>query len=161
MIEPLPTTVHSLLYVHIRIRTFRTTVRPNWNNYYILYTWVKWNELSGSHYFLHLFTNTTNCDISLGMQGSLVPRRVYIGRNYGSIAKDLKLDWTIQVTWKRRVTVNQVCLSKWFSFELIRWYSNKKADKYSSCYLFLPLSEHVVYFYEADYYCIILSHYLH
>ena len=45
------------------------------------------------------------------------------------------------------------------SFEHIRWYSSTKADKYSSCYLFLSLSEQVVYFHETDY-CINLSHYL-
>ena len=42
---------------------------------------------------------------------------------------------------------------------MIRWYSSMKADKYFRCYLFLPLSEQVVYFHETDY-CIILSHYL-
>ena len=34
-----------------------------------------------------------------------------------------------------------------------------KADKYSSCYLFLSLLGQKVYFHE-DYYCTILSHYL-
>ena len=52
------------------------------------------NELSGSHYFLRLFTSTTNCAISFFS----VPRRVYVGRIYSSIAKDLEFDWTIQVT---------------------------------------------------------------
>ena len=32
----------------------------------------------------------------------------------------------------------------------IRWYSNTKASKYSSCYLFLSLSGQVVYFHETD-----------
>ena len=45
------------------------------------------------------------------------------------------------------------------SFEHIRWYSSAEADKYSSCYLFLSLSEQVVYFHETDY-SIIYSHYL-
>ena len=100
MIEPLPTTVYSSLYVHIRFRTVRIAIRPNWNDYY---TWVKWNELSGSHHFLRLFTNTTNYTISLWMQASfcLVPRHVYLGRIYSSIPKDLKFDRSIQVTWKQ------------------------------------------------------------
>ena len=49
--------------------------------------------------------------------------------------------------------MNQIHLSKRFSFERIRWYF--------SCYLFLPPSGQVVYFYKADYYCIILIRYLH
>ena len=42
----------------------------------------------------------------------------------------------------------------------IRWYTNTKAGKYFSCYLYLYLSGQVVYFHQTDYYCIILSHYL-
>ena len=60
---------------------------------------------------------------------------------------------------KTRAIVDQIRLSKRFSFEHIRWYSNTKADKYSTCYLSLPPWGQVVYFYEADCYCIILSHY--
>ena len=45
------------------------------------------------------------------------------------------------------------------SFEHILWYSSTKADKYSSCYLFLSLSGQVVYFRKIDY-CINLSHFL-
>ena len=44
-------------------------------------------------------------------------------------------------------------------FKYIHLYSSTKADKYSSCFLFLSLPEQVVYFQETDYY-IILSHYL-
>ena len=83
----------------------------------------------------------------------LVLRRVNVGRIYSSIAADLKFDWSIQVTLKKRALVNLD------SFEHIRWYGSTKANKYSSCYLFLSLSEQVVYFHETDY-CIILSHYL-
>ena len=36
-------------------------------------------------------------------------------------------------------------------FEHICCYSSTKADKYSNCYLFLSLSEQVVYFHETDY----------
>ena len=109
-------------------------------------------RISGSHYFFDLFTNPTNCYLLLRcahlrewkLVFCSVLRRVYIRRIYSLIAKDLKFDWSIQVTRKRRVY----------------WNSNTKVDKYSSYYLFLSLSGQVVYFHEIDYYCIILSHYL-
>ena len=34
LIQPLLTSVHSYLYVHIRLRIFRMAIRPNWNNCY-------------------------------------------------------------------------------------------------------------------------------
>ena len=54
-----------------------------------------------------------------------VLRRVYVGRIYSSIAKILKFDWSMQVTWKRRVIVNQISLSKRFLFEHIRLYNKR------------------------------------
>ena len=68
------------------------------------------NELSGSHYFLRLFTSTANCAISFFS----VPRRVYVGRIYSSIAKDLEFDWTIQVT--PAVILSYFHRSRWFIF---------------------------------------------
>ena len=52
-------------------------------------------------------------------------------------------------------------VDKFDSFEHIHWYDKHRteSDKYPSCYLFLSLSEQVVYFHELDY-CIILSQYL-
>ena len=50
-------------------------------------------------------------------------------------------------------------VGKFDLYEHIPLYSSTKADNYSSCYLFLFLSEQVVYFHEADC-CINLSHYL-
>ena len=44
-------------------------------------------------------------------------------------------------------------------YEHIPLYNSTKADNYSSCYLFLFLSEQVFYFHETDW-CINLSHYL-
>ena len=41
---------------------------------------------------------------------SLVLRRVNVGRIYSSIAKDLKFNWLIQVTWKGRALVNSIRL---------------------------------------------------
>ena len=67
------------------------------------------------------------------------------------IAKDSKFDWSIQVTWKRRVIGTAYSLAK----------QHESCQIPPSCYLFLTPSGQVVYFHEADYYCIILSHYLH
>ena len=93
-------------------------------------------RISGSHYFLHLFANPTRqhlrvatlslCECELVFCSVL--RRVYIGRIYISMAKDSKFHRSIQVTWKRRA------IGKSELFEHIRWYSNTKADKYSSCF---------------------------
>ena len=51
--------------------------------------------------------------------------RIYVGRIYSSITKILKLDWPIEVTWKRWEIVNQICLRKQSSFEHIRWTDSK------------------------------------
>ena len=61
------------------------------------------NKLSGSHYFLRMFTNTalSLCECKLVLCSLL--RRVYVGRICNSIVKDSKFDWTIQVKLKRRV----------------------------------------------------------
>ena len=87
-------------------------------------------RISGSHYFLDLFTNQrltvlslTSVRTSTWMEVSFFAWCVYVRRIYSSIAKDLKFNWSTQVMWKRS-----------------RWYSNTKADKYFSYYLFLPLS---------------------
>ena len=131
MILPLLTTVHSFLYVHIRFRTFRIAIKPNWNNYYnisnaptTLYLSLM-KRISGSHYFLDMFINPTivirNGKIpflmtmirltalfltlvctSMWMEVCSMLRHVYVRRTYSSIAKDLKFDWSIQVTWKQR-----------------------------------------------------------
>ena len=63
------------------------------------------NELCGSHYLLHLFTNTTNCAISCEWKLVFcsVLWRVYVERIYSSIPKNSRFDWSIQVTWKRKV----------------------------------------------------------
>ena len=76
-----------------------------------------------------------------------VIRHVYVRKIYSSIPKKLKFDWSMQVTCKRKAIVNQIRLSKQFSFEHIHWYSKRK------------LTGQVVYFHEADY-CTNLSHYL-
>ena len=70
LILPLLTTIHSFLYVHIRFRTFRIAIKPNWNNYYnisnvptTLYL-SQMKRISSWQYFLDLFTNPTNGTIS-------------------------------------------------------------------------------------------------
>ena len=79
--QPLLTTVLSFLDVHIRFRTFRIVVRPNWNNYYNITNvstklWQnQMKTISGSHCFLHLFTNLTfpnNFTISMWMDVSFL-----------------------------------------------------------------------------------------
>ena len=55
-----------------------------------------------------------------------VLRRVYVGRIYSLTQKNLKFDWSKQITWKQGAIVNQIGLSKRFSFEHICWYSNRK-----------------------------------
>ena len=65
---------------------------------------MKW--ISGSHYFLPLFTNSipqhlrlsvlSLCEFKL-VFGSVL-RRVYVGKIYNLIAKNLKFEWSVQVT---------------------------------------------------------------
>ena len=129
--------------------------------YLLHFKCVKWNDTTHTTSFLCLQIRLTI--LSLRECKSVfcsVVRRVYVGKIYSSPAKILKFDWSMHVTWKRRAIVRQIRLSKRFSFKHIHWYSKTKADKYSSCYLFLALLGQVVYFHETDYYCTILSHYL-
>ena len=87
----------------------------------------------------------------------LVLRRVYVRIIYSFMAKYLKFDWSIQVTWKQRAIENSRFV---LASTNIRWYSDTKAVKYFSCYFLLSLPEKVDYFYETNYYCVILSPYL-
>ena len=65
-------------------------------------------RISGSHYFPHLFTNSTSVHPSLTalslaeckLTFCSVLQRVYVGRIYSSIAQNLKFDWSVQVTWR-------------------------------------------------------------
>ena len=65
LMQPLRTTVHSFLDLHIAFRVFRIGLRPNWNNNYNITSEPatlhksQMKRISGSHYFLHLFTNST------------------------------------------------------------------------------------------------------
>ena len=68
-------------------------------------------RISGFHYFLHLFTNSTSRHVPVTALSLFelklvwsVLRRVDIGRLYSSIAQDLKFDWSIQITCKRTTT---------------------------------------------------------
>ena len=103
--------------------------KPNWSKDYNI-TKVpttlclsQMKQISGSHYFLHLFPNSaskhlrfsalplcivfpflmTNALCEYKFVFCLVLRRVYEGRINTSILQNLKFDWSIQVTWKRRV----------------------------------------------------------
>ena len=74
--------------------------------YLLHYTWVKWNK------FLPHTTSLSCSQINLflirfahlrawKLVFCSVLRRVYVRRIYRSIAKDMKFNWSIQVTWKR------------------------------------------------------------
>ena len=110
---------------------------------------------------LHLFPNPINCAISTWMQVSfLFCASAHKCRK--NLWFDRKRFEICQYIIKKLVNTGHVKtkgVGKLDSFEHIRWYSSTKADRYSSCYLFLCLSEQVLYFHETDY-CIILSHYL-
>ena len=54
------------------------------------------------------------------------PSEFFVGRIYSSIAKILKFDWSMQITWKQSAIVNQIRLSRRFLFEHICWYSKRK-----------------------------------
>ena len=63
----------------------------------------------------------------------------------------------LQKIWNLIGHVKTKGIGKLDSIEHIPWYSYTKADKYSTCYLFLFLLQLVVHFHETDY-CINLSH---
>ena len=161
MIESLATAVHSSLYIHIRFRTFRITIRPNWNNCYILSYLSKMKRI----FWLTLLPSSVykydNWSIFLWMQA-----RFLFGAWSRICRENLLFDrkrseiWLV-ITGHVKTKGDYESDSFEQSFEHIRWYRNTKADKYTSFYLFLPPSGQLVYFYEAEYYCIILIHYLH
>ena len=121
-ILPLHTTVHSflmytfILCVHICFTTFKIAIKANWNIYYNIsnvsttLNLSKMKRISGSHYFLDLFKNPTNCYLLLRCahlrEWKLVFcsmfRRIYVRRIYSLNAKDLKFDWSIQITGRQR-----------------------------------------------------------
>ena len=69
--------------------------------------------------------------------------RLFAGRIYSLIAKNLEFDLPIQVTWKRRGTGNHINLIK-------RKYSRFKSNKLSSCCPLLFLFVLVVYLHKTD-----------
>ena len=79
--------------------------------YLLHYTWVKWNGfLAHTTFLICSQIRLTALSISLRrahlrewkLVFCLVLWRVYVKRIYSSIAKDLKFDWSIQVTLKRK-----------------------------------------------------------
>ena len=65
-----------------------------------------------------------------------------------SIAQNLKFDWLIQVTWKRRIIIRK------HKYSLVQ---RHQSWKIRHCYLFLSLWKQVVYFHETNH-CNILSY---
>ena len=117
LIQPLLTTVQPFLYGHICFWTFRITIRTNWNNYYNITNvptalhLSQMKRFSGSHYFLHLFTNSASQQLPITALSVHKCRlvcsvlwRVEIGRIYSSITQNLKFNWSLNITWKRRAT---------------------------------------------------------
>ena len=116
---------------------------------------MKW--ISGSHYFLRLFTSTTYCTVSLWMQVSFL-----FGTSARICREKLWFDRKNLEIWlvnAGHVKAKGDCKPDLLEQTILVWaYSlvqQTKVDKYSSCYLFLSLSGQVVYFHKADYYCTI------
>ena len=105
LILPLLTTAHYFLYVHIRFRTFRTVVKPNWNNYYTYYIIPKSNETDILLTLLTWFVHKSVLLRYLFIRWAYLPEwklffcsvlwRVYARRIHSLIAKDLKFDWSV------------------------------------------------------------------
>ena len=141
LIQSLLTTVQPLLYAHIGFWTFRITIRTNWNNYYNITNvstalhLSQMKRFSGSHCFFHLFTNSASQQLPITAlsvhECKLVCSvfwRVEVGRIYSSIAQNLKFDWSLNITWKRRATGNEICVNK-----------HKYYHKYFSCYILISI----------------------
>ena len=114
LIQLLLTTVHFSHYVQLRFRTFRIAIIPSSNNCNNItteptsYTWVKWNWFL-THITSSLHKSNVCClYVNVSYFFYLVLRCVNSGRIYSLVTKDLKLDWLIQVTWKRRALVNYI-----------------------------------------------------
>ena len=155
--EPLLTTVHSFLYVQIHLRTFRIATTPSWKNCYNITNaptklhLSQMKRISGSHHLISLKIRLAALSLrECKLVFCLVLRHVNVRRIF---RKRFEI-WLVNTGHVKTKGVGKLD-----SFEHIRWYSSTKADKCSSCYLFLSLSEQVVYFHETDY-CINLSHYL-
>ena len=121
------TRVHSFFYVHIRFRKFRIAIRPNRSNYYnitnvptTLYL-SQMKQISGSHYFLHLFTNSNSCSFPIPVKQVVCFQETHyciILRDYLHLY-DLK--FSKQVFWKfckihRKTSVSQCVFNHPASF---------------------------------------------
>ena len=114
-------------------RTLRIAIKANWNNYYNISnvpTSLYLSQMkrdSGSHYFLDLFTNPTNCYLLLRcthlrewkLVFCSVLRRVYVRRIYSLITKYFKFDWSIQVAWEQRAYSLVQQHESWQIFQLL------------------------------------------
>ena len=93
----------------------RIAIRPNWNNYYNIANVLttlhlsQMKRISSSHYFFHLFTNSTSQHVPMTALSLCkyklvcsVLQRVDIGRIYSLNAQILKFDWSTQILWKHK-----------------------------------------------------------
>ena len=68
-------------------------------------------RISHSHHFISSQTQLTTLPLrECRLVFCLVLRRLNIGRIYGSIARDPKFDWSIQVTRIQKALVNEIRL---------------------------------------------------
>ena len=68
-------------------------------------------RISHSHHIVSSQTRLTTLPLrECKLVFCLVLRRLNVGRIYGSIARDLKFDWPIQVTRIQRALVNEIRL---------------------------------------------------
>ena len=120
-------------------------------------------EISGSHYILHLFTNSTSqhlllaalspCECKLGFCSVLW--RIYVERIYSSNKIEIWLVNTGQVKIYR-------VIGKSDSFKQVQIFAGTAIQKLTNTPLFFsyPYWRRWFIFHETHYYCIILSYYL-
>ena len=100
------------LYVHTDFWRLRIAIRSNWNNYYNITNVPttsrisQMKQISDSHCFLHLFTNSASQHVSVTAQSlfecklvCLVFHPLDTWRIYSTIALKLKFDRSIQIKY--------------------------------------------------------------
>ena len=155
--QPLLTTIHYFLYVQSHFRAFRIAITPSWNNCCnitnvttkLYQSQMKW--ISGSHLYI-----LASCITSQIQLTALFLREMQVSFLFGALAHKCRENlWLhckrFEIWLVNTGHVKTKDLGKLDSFEHIPLYSSTKANKYSSCYLFLSLSKQVVYFHETDY----------
>ena len=148
MIQPQLTTIHRFHYVHIGFWILRIAIRPILNNYYNITNaptrlhLSEMKRISGSHYFLCVFTNLTlrPSDRTISFLWMKVVcsvlRRVNLRRIYCSVAQDMKFHWSTQT--RRNVTLLGNTNIRWCRAtpKLTKTSSVTFSDLFGACGLF-------------------------